>query len=151
MHEKENFLRHEFINAVAAIDGATSPAWGKMNVQQMIEHMADSFMIANGKDPQDCITPVENIGRMKAFILSDRPFKENTPNALLPDEPPATRFENLTDSIGELEMQVNDFFDVFDEDRRKIITNPFFGDLDYDHWVQLLYKHAMHHLRQFGH
>lgn len=150
MQEKEDFLRHDYIRTLAGIDPATPPAWGKMGVQHMIEHMSDSFMIANGKDPKDCVTPAENIARMKAFILSEKPFRENTPNAQLPDDPLALRFDSVSDSIGELEMQVNDFFDVFGEDKRKIITNPFFGDLDYEHWVKLLYKHAWHHLRQYG-
>jgi hypothetical protein len=30
------------------------------------------------------------------------------------------------------------------------ITNPVFGDLDYGLAVNLLYKHAVHHLKQFG-
>ncbi len=150
MQEKENFLRHDYLNALGRIAPDMKPAWGKMGVQQMIEHMSDSFMIANGKDPQDCITPPENIGRMQAFVMSDKPFRENTPNALLPDDPQAHRFEDIADSLGELDMQVADFFDVFGEDKRKIITNPFFGDLDYEQWINLLYKHAWHHLKQFG-
>ena len=28
--------------------------------------------------------------------------------------------------------------------------NPIFGELDFNGNVQLLYKHALHHLRQFG-
>ena len=31
-----------------------------------------------------------------------------------------------------------------------ITTNPIFGDLDFAANVQLLHKHALHHLRQFG-
>jgi len=150
MQEKEDFLREQFIETLAGIDPNTPPAWGKMNVQQMIEHMSDSFMIANGKDPKDCVTPAEQIGRMQAFLMSEKPFRENTPNAQLPEDPLPLRYESVADSLGELEMQVADFFDVFSEDKRKIITNPFFGDLDYEKWVHLLYKHAWHHLRQFG-
>jgi hypothetical protein len=150
MQEKEDFLRHEYIAALSRIDPDTPPAWGKMSVRQMIEHMSDSFMIANGKDAKDCITPPEHLGKMQAFLMSDKPFRENTPNAQLPEEPLPLRFGDIRDSIGELEMQVADFFDIFGEDRRKIITNPFFGDLNFEQWVHLLYKHAWHHLRQFG-
>ncbi len=150
MQEKEAFLHHEYVKSLAAIDPKTVPAWGRMNVHQMIEHMSDSFMIANGKDPKDCITPPENIGKMQAFMMSEKPFRENTPNVQLPVDPLLERYESIQDSLGELQVQIDDFFDVFSEDKRKIITNPFFGDLDYAQWVHLLYKHAWHHLRQFG-
>lgn len=150
MPDKENFLRNEFTKLLAGIDPGIVPHWGKMNVHQVVEHMADSFRIANGKDVKDCIAPPEQVARMQAFIMSDKPFRENTPNPQMPDEPADVRFEDVDDSLGELQMEINDFFDVFEQDKHKIITNPFFGDLDFEQWVQLLYKHAVHHLRQFG-
>jgi len=30
------------------------------------------------------------------------------------------------------------------------VTNPFFGDLNYEEWLHLEHKHARHHLRQFN-
>jgi hypothetical protein len=147
---KSDFLHFEFPRLLATIDPATPPAWGKMSLQQMIEHMSDSLRIANGRDPKDCVTPADHIPKMQAFMMSDKPFKENTPNSQLPDTPPPTRFDNEDDAIGELQQEINEFFDVFEQDKGKIITNPFFGDLNFDQWVQLLHKHATHHLRQFG-
>jgi len=147
---KRKFLKDEYTGLLGRMNPETKPAWGKMNFQQMVEHMSDSFRIANGKDLQDCITPEEHLPKMRAFLMSDKPFRENTPNVLLPDIPPPVRFDRIEDAIGELQQEIDDFFDVFDQDKHKIITNPFFGDLDYEMWVQLLYKHAWHHLRQFG-
>lgn len=144
------FLQFEAPRLLKAIDPATPPAWGKMNLQQMIEHMSDSVRIANGRDPQDCVTPPEHIPKMQAFVMSDKPFKENTPNRLLPDDPLPPRFDNADDAIGELQQELNEFVDVFDQDKQKTITNPFFGDLNFDQWTALLYKHMLHHLRQFG-
>ena len=150
MADKQEFLRNQFTNLLSTIDPGTKPAWGKMSLQQMIEHMSDSVREANGKDPKDCSTPPEHIERMQAFIMSDKPFKENTKNALMGEDPLPVRFDDVNDSIGELKVELNDFFDVFDQDKQKIITNPFFGDLSFELWVNLLYKHALHHLRQFG-
>jgi len=110
MQSKEDFLRSEYIQILGTIDPATPPAWGKMNVQQMIEHMSDSVRNANGKDPKDCVTPSEQVGRMKEFLMSDKPFRENTPNVQMPDTPLPPRFEDITDSIGELEQELHDFF-----------------------------------------
>ena len=150
MQEQEDFLRKEYVPLLSTIDPATPPAWGKMNLQQAIEHMSDSFRQANGKDPKDCINPPEVVEKMQAFLMSDKPFRENTPNVQMPEEPLPARFDNVDDSLGELQMEINDFFDAFDQDKHRLITNPFFGDLDFEKWVRLLHKHAVHHLRQFG-
>jgi hypothetical protein len=69
---------------------------------------------------------------------------------LLPEEPPATRNEFLEDAILELDGEITDFHTFFKGDPEKRTTNPFFGHLNYAEWVQLLHKHALHHLRQFG-
>lgn len=147
---KAEFVQFEFPRLLAGIDPATAPAWGKMSLQQMIEHMSDSVRIANGRDPKDCVTPLDHLPKMQAFLRSDKPFKENTVNIQMPEMPLPVRFDDINDSIGELQQELNEFVDVFGEDKQKRITNPFFGDLNYEEWVQLLYKHSLHHLRQFG-
>ena len=147
---KTEFVQFEFPRILATIDPDTAPAWGKMGIQQMIEHMSDSVRIANGRDPKDCVTSPDHLPKMQAFMMSDKPFKENTPNSQMPDMPAPHRFERIEDAIGELQQELNEFVDVFGEDKQKVITNPFFGDLNFEQWVQLLYKHSLHHLRQFG-
>lgn len=147
---KAEFIQFEFPRLLADINPATPPAWGKMSLQQMIEHMSDSVRIANGRDLKDCVTPAEHLPRMRDFMMSDTPFKENTVNIQMSDTPEPCRFERVEDAIGELQQELNEFVDVFGEDKMKTITNPFFGDLNFEQWVQLLHKHALHHLRQFG-
>jgi len=147
---KADFLLLDVPQLLRQIPAETQASWGKMNVQQMIEHMSDSVRIANGRDLRDCITPEEHLDRMQAFLKSDKPFKENTVNSLMGEVPEPCRFERIEDSLGELEEELKEFQNVFDQDKLKQITNPFFGDLNYEEWVQLLYKHFLHHLRQFG-
>jgi hypothetical protein len=146
---KAEFLRTEFADRLRKLDPASPRNWGKMNVLQMIEHMSYSLRQANGKDIYTCVTPAENLPRMQAFLMSEKPFRENTPNQLLPDEPEAPKHTSTTAAIDELQNEIDQFFKVFHAPN-KIITNPFFGDLNYEMWVQLLHKHAWHHLRQFG-
>jgi hypothetical protein len=121
-----------------------------MDLHQMIEHMSYSLRQANGKDLYTCVTPEENIPRMQAFLMSEKPFKENTPNQLLPDTPEPPTRADISEAFAELKEELADFFTVFEKEPDRTITNPFFGDLSYDMWVQLLHKHAWHHLRQFG-
>ena len=150
IEQKTRFLKEEYIPLLRSIKPDAERKWGKMNVQQMIEHMSDSVRIANGKDPHQLITPEENLERMQAFLMSDKPFKENTPNSLLPDEPATHRKESVAEAIEELNSEIEYLFKVFETDKQKTIMNPFFGALNFEMWVQLLHKHASHHLRQFG-
>ncbi len=148
--QKAAFLRSEYANLLRQIDPATERRWGKMNFQQMVEHMSDSVRIGNGRDPHQLQVPEESVAKMQAFVMSDKPFRENTPNRLLPEEPVAVRNATLEGSIDELQQEIDYLFEVFEGQPGKTIMNPFFGALDFNLWITLLYKHAWHHLRQFG-
>lgn len=147
---KATFLRNDFVKLLATIDPATKPLWGKMNPQQMVEHMSYAMRQASGKDPYTTITPEEHLPKMQAFLMSEKPFRENTPNQLLPDEPAPAKHTTMQESLDELQSEIDHFFHVYGTDPQKTINNPFFGELNYDMQVQLLHKHAWHHLRQFG-
>ena len=150
--EKENFLRTRLITYLQQLDPATQPKWGKMNVQQMIEHYAgDAVRNASGRLKTDKIlTPAENLERMREFMMSDKPFKENTINPLMGEEPVPLRYNTIQAAIGALQQEIIYFFEAFEKNPQLITRNPFFGDLNFEQSVQLLYKHALHHLRQFS-
>ena len=150
--EKENFLRTKLVRYMQQLDPATPARWGKMNVQQMIEHYAgDAVRNASGRLKTDTIiTAPEKLASMREFMMSDRPFKENTRNPLLGKEPAVLHFNTVQAAIGALQQELIFFFEAFARDPQLITRNPFFGDLNFEQNVQLLYKHALHHLRQFG-
>lgn len=145
-----NFLENDFIAFCKTLDAEKKGNWGKMNAQQMVEHFSDSVRIASGKDHFSLQTPEERIPAMQNFIKSEKEFRENTPNSLIPDTPPAWRNKDMESAIRELESEIKDFISVFTIQPDKIILNPFFGNLDFTLWVQLLSKHALHHAKQFG-
>ena len=86
--EKENFLRTNLISYLQRLNPSTPPKWGKMNVQQMIEHFAgDAVRNASGKLKMERIlTPPEKLQKVREFMMSDKPFKENTINPLMGTE-----------------------------------------------------------------
>jgi hypothetical protein len=147
---KAEFLRNEYLPKLRQLDANTPGKWGKMNVQQMVEHMSWSMRQANGRDIYIVVTPEDALPKWQAFLMSEKQFRENTPNQLLRDDPEPVKNVSLNNAIAELDSEIKDFFTVFDAEPGKIITNPLFGDLSYEMWVQLLHKHAWHHLRQFG-
>ena len=148
--DKVNFLKKDFVQHVRTLDNTTPALFGKMNPWQMIEHMSDAFRNANQKVTFNILTPEERLKPMKDFLMSEKDFKPNTPNALMSDTPAAYRNATIESAILELEGEINDFIKYFEENPDSTVTNPFFGHLNYEEWVQLLHKHALHHLRQFG-
>ena len=52
--------------------------------------------------------------------------------------------------LQELQKELNYFFEVFQKNELAVTRSPFYGDLNYEENIQLLYKHAAHHLKQFG-
>jgi hypothetical protein len=150
--EKENFLRTKLVGLFQRLDPSTPARWGKMNVQQMIEHYGgDAVRNASGRLVfEKIITAPENLERMREFLVSDRPFRENTMNPLMSEEPAPAHYKTVQGAIGALQQELIYFFEAFEKEPALITRNPFFGDLDFEQNVQLLYKHSLHHLRQFG-
>ena len=150
IQQKARFLQKEYTQVLHDLDSNAPRKWGKMNVQQMIEHMSDYVRIANGRTHVEIVTPAEHLERMQGFLASEKPFRENTPNSLMPEEPAPARHATKDEAIAELQNEIDYFFEAFGKESGRTLNNPFFGVLGYEQQVQLLYKHATHHLRQFG-
>ena len=147
---KVDFLKKDFIPLLQKLDAGTKGKWGVLSAQQMIEHFVDSVMVASGK----LVPPVVNVGetldKYREFMFSDKPFRENTPNPLMDEKGAPLRKPDMAAAIAKLQQELDHFFDVFEKDPKLTTRNSFFGDLDFEGNVHLLYKHAMHHLRQFS-
>ncbi len=150
IEQKADFLRNKYTKVLEGLDADAPRKWGKMNVLQMIEHMSDYVRISNGKTPVEVVTAEDKLPRMQGFLESEKTFPENTPNVLMPDTPVPTRHVTKQEAIDELQTELNDFFTTHEQNPDKKTANPFFGYLSFDQQVQLLHKHATHHLRQFG-
>ena len=148
--EKVDFLKKELIPLLQKVNPATPPIWGKMNLQQMIEHFNAAVKIAAGTLQLPNTTESKDTEKMYAFLMSDKPFRENIKNPLLSEDPYPLRHHTIQAAIGDLQGALLEFFNVYEKDPQKRVLNAFFGNLNYQEQVQLLYKHALHHLRQFG-
>ena len=147
---KQYFLQNEVISQLKTIHPSMQPLFGKMNVQQMVEHMSYAFQQASGLIPLPAINDAETTEKMYRFMMSEKPFRDNTPNVYLPDEPTPAICKTIEESLLALQKDIEVFFAVFEKNNDQKILNPFFGDLNFEEWVHLLHKHALHHLRQFG-
>lgn len=147
---KEEFLKSEFISLLRQLKDDEKPKWGVMNAQQMIEHFADAVKNASGKLILPILNEGERLQKSREFLMSEHPFKENTANPLIPEKGIPLRQPDIPSAIDKLQKELDYFFEEFDKNPEFVTGNAFFGDLDYKMNVQLLHKHALHHLRQFG-
>ena len=148
--EKEVQFLKDFILLLQEASAATPARWGKMTFQQMVEHLADAIRIASGKKVYtEVITPENQLEKFRAFLMSDKPFRQNTVNPLMPATPAPVRNVSAREALKELQVELHDFFAAFETDELKTTRNPIFGDLNFEQNVQLLNKHVRHHLKQF--
>lgn len=152
MEDKILFLKEEFVPLLRQLQPTTQPVWGKMDAQQMVEHLRNAFKVANGKFQvtEMITTDATHLEKLQAFIMTDKPFRENTKSPALPDEPLPKRFDSLSTAIDKMEEELTAVFTVYEANPALEILNPVFGKLNFHQQVALLYKHVTHHLHQFG-
>lgn len=147
---KADFIRSKFIPLLSSLQPEQKGRWGKMNAQQMVEHLSDAFSQASGKKKMKSAFTEEQTRKNYTFMMSEKPFRENTPNQLLPDNPSPFKNASMKEALAELQKEIDFFFQVYEGNPEMRIINPFFGNLNFQEQVQLLHKHAIHHARQFG-
>jgi len=152
MEEKINFLQNQYISIIRGADSSAAAKWGKMNFQQMLEHVADFFQVSTQKQHYPLVSPPEHMPKLKEFLMSDKQFRENTkaPASIIGEEPFPTRYNTTEEAVNELSAEVHYFFQLYNDEPDVTAVHPVFGELNFEEWVRLHYKHVTHHLRQFG-
>src|SRR5215203_3017435 len=148
---KVSFLKKEFIPLLENIPFDKNPEWGSMTVQQMIEHFADVFRLASGKFPnKKLVIPEEKLAGSQAFLMSDKPFPQGVSNPFIPKSPVPLKNADIKNALAELQSEMDYFFSVLETTKDLKIIHPYFGVLGPEMNLQSVYKHALHHLKQFG-
>lgn len=150
--KKLNFINNESLLLFKGLAADAVGTWGKMNGQQMIEHLAAFFLVSAGKIKFELVTPVEHLPKYKEFLLSDKAFRENTkaPLTVIGEDALPLRYETMQEALANLQQAVKAFEDCFKDDPLKTTLHPVFGELNFEEWVLLHYKHVTHHAKQFG-
>lgn len=150
--DKLNFLKNNLLPLLKDLPADAKGKWGKMNGQQMVEHVSGFFAVSTEKLRFPLVTSEEHLPKYKEFLMSEKEFRENTkaPGSVLPDEPVALRNANMEEAMKMLQKSIDSFFTYFTENPEKKTLHPVFGKLSFSEWVQLHHKHVIHHLKQFG-
>lgn len=125
--------------------------WGKMNAQNMIEHLANTVKLTNGKK-QAVLKATESEARSakEQFIYTDIEMSKGLKSSTMGDNPEPLEFENLQDAIKNLNEQLNDFEHYFKNNPDAYFIHPRLGFLNHKEWIVLHDKHFTHHFKQFG-
>ena len=126
----------------------TPAVFGKMNGQQMVEHLALLLKVSNGKIDADFFVEEEKSSRRKAFLDTDNELQVGFKASMLSEEPVPAKFSTLKDSIEDLILQIESFETHFKTNATE--NHPFFGELDYQYWCKFHVKHFTHHFKQFN-
>jgi Protein of unknown function (DUF1569) len=150
--EKFSFVQTGFVAMVQQLQADATGKWGKMNAQQMVEHVTAFIKLSSGRLQFPVVTPAEHLPKYKAFLLSDKEFRENTkaPAEILGEEPLPLRNSSMETAIAGLQQSIDEFTDYFQADTPGPTAHPVFGELNFEEWVLLHYKHLVHHAKQFG-
>ncbi len=122
--------------------------WGKMNVQQALSHIAGAmeWVLRGGDAQSDWEESYSKVIKFVAFRVP-LPWPKGVPN---PNDPasvavPAEEFEALRERVlAGLERMAEWEVD------EKTPPHPAFGPLTTWEWQRWAWKHADHHLKQFG-
>lgn len=150
--EKLDFITQTLFTKLQALPATAAGKWGRMNGQQMVEHLAFIFGASAGKAATTLQIPEEFLPKAIAFLWSDKEFRENTkaPEDLVPETPPPLQHANMQQAVAALQQEVDYFINYFTTNPGIKVLHPSFGELDYEGWLQLHQKHITHHLKQFG-
>ena len=147
---QDQFLKEQYMFLLEQINPNQEPLWGKMTYQHMLEHMMAAFQVSCQQQPVPCIHEPERVAKMQAFLLTDIPFKENTKSPLLREALEPLIYSSVEEALQQLKEAMNTYFNQYTIQEDALVFHPIFGTLDKKLNDALLYKHAVHHLKQFG-
>jgi hypothetical protein len=121
--------------------------WGKMTVEQMLQHCTLASDVAFGKQDLKINFTLKLLAKMlKKKVFYGGEMRKNSPTA---KEFIVTEILDLETTKANL---IANFSRFSTEGKSAIQTmnHPFWGKMTYEDWDALLWKHTDHHLRQFG-
>jgi len=138
--------RREILNRMRSLSESSTRRWGSLDVTAMLQHLRLSARMTLG----DLTVPSANKRVFQKFpfkhlILYVLPFPKGAPTA--PELKPG-----VTTSFEEERTALLELFDRIAAGPQDGAgpAHPLFGPLSWREWGTVTYKHADHHLKQFG-
>ena len=138
------------LNLLLSILQPQTPAlWGRMNAQNMIEHLVEAVEYTNGKRVAELQVPVDMADKQRKDLVSSDFVIPNDVAGYLPNATKAKRFKDLSTAIDELNNEL-DTFETFFKTEGATAIHFEFGPMNHREWIIWHGKHFTHHFKQFG-
>lgn len=138
--------RAEIIRRMRSLSATSTRRWGSMDVAAMLQHLRLSARMTLGDLP---VTPSNKrafqVFPLKHLILYVFPFPKGAPTAQELKSDGTASFEDERAALLELLEQIG----TGPRDGAGP-AHPLFGPMTWREWGVATYKHANHHLKQFG-
>lgn len=138
--------RAEIAKRVRSLSVSSTGRWGSMDVANMLQHLRLSARMTLGDLPVASANKrVFQVFPLKHLILYVLPFPKGAPTANELKPSVAVSFEEERAALLELLERIGTGPQEGDGP-----AHPLFGPLTWREWGVATYKHADHHLKQFG-
>ena len=146
----ERSVADEVIHRIENLSAETQPQWGKMDVAQMLAHVsvAYEFVYTNKHDSTKATGFKKFLLKtfVKKMVVGPKPYPKNgrtAPQFMIAGERNfANEKAQLIEYINKVQQEGEANFDGKESHS--------FGPLNKTEWNNMFYKHADHHLTQFG-
>jgi uncharacterized protein DUF1569 len=138
--------RGEIASRLRSLSASSTRRWGSLDVAAMLQHLSLSTSMALGELEVPSVNKrAFQVFPLKHLILYVLPFPKGAPTA--PELKPgaATLFEEERTALLELLERIGT-----GPAEGAGPAHPLFGPLSWREWGVVTYKHADHHLKQFG-
>ena len=138
--------RAKITSRMRSLSASSNARWGSMNVVSMLQHLHLSTRMALGELPVASVNKrVCQVFPLKHLLLYVLPFPKGAPTAVELKPSDTVSFEEERVALLELLERIG----TGPRDGEGP-AHPLFGPLSWREWGVVTYKHADHHLKQFG-
>jgi oxepin-CoA hydrolase/3-oxo-5,6-dehydrosuberyl-CoA semialdehyde dehydrogenase len=138
--------------ALSKLTEKSQAEWGKMNPQQMLEHLELGYRIASGEIQNfEIATPEDKVEKFQETLWNYEPMPKNYDFPLYENgKLPELKHENLEQAKEKLKEAKQAYATFFRENPDALTKHAVFGWLTKFEWELLNRKHLNHHFGQFG-
>ena len=140
----------QILDRLSGLQPSARGLWGRMNANQMVCHLCDSFRIGLGEREASPVSSAVQRTLVKTIALrAPLPWPKDVQTRPEADqEIGGTRPVNFANDMRELVEIIRRFAGQYRE--RQFGVHPVFGAMSEWEWMRWGYLHTDHHLRQFG-
>ena len=139
-------IRDELIGRINTINENSTAQWGKMNVYQMLKHcrLWEEWIQSDRKNKQVFVGLLFGRMALKRVMKDESPLMRNSPTI------PELIIKEQSGDIASEKKKWITLIEQYPHYSDAGFVHTFFGKMTKDQIGYVAYKHADHHLRQFG-